>query len=303
MNKDELLKKWLKNELSASEKQDFEKLDDADFNAYIVDFAKQFKASHHSGLSDFETLKQRYNKAQKPVKSLAWFSPLLKIASIVVVAFGIIYFTFLNDSETTLRTLANETNEVILPDNSKVSLNELSQLVYDTNQWDKKRLLQLNGEAFFDVEKGKTFEVKTTNGVVSVLGTEFNVISRDSLFKVSCYEGLVQVGYKNDTIKLPAGSEFTLVADNALTSKLIITEPHWLNHMSVFENANLSDVLLELERQYNIKVDNLTQNTIKFTGAFELNNIENALKSITQPLNLTYSIQTNNEVIIRNAQD
>ena len=303
MNKDELLKKWLKNELTASEKQELENLEDSDFNAYIIDFAQQFKASDHSKLADFETFKQGYHKTTHPIKSSAWFYPVLKIASIVIVAFGIIYFSFFDDSEITLQTLANETEHVILPDDSEVSLNALSQLTYDTGDWDNKRLLHLKGEAFFDVEKGQTFEVITNNGVVRVLGTEFNVISKDNLFRVSCYEGLVQIGYKNDTIKLAAGREFSFTANKASTSKLVITQPHWLNNMSVFENANLSDVLTELETQYAIKVTNLTQSNIKFTGAFQLNNLENALKSITQPLNLTYTIPNNNEVIIKDAQE
>ena len=42
---------------------------------------------------------------------------------------------------------------------------------------------------------------------------------------------------------------------------------------------------------------------IKFTGAFEHNNLENALKSVSNPLNLTYTILNTNEVIIRNEQN
>ena len=71
-----------------------------------------------------------------------------------------------------------------------MKLNELSQLEYNASKWDENRSLELKGEAFFDVEKGKRFDVTTEFGNVSVLGTEFNVLSRDSIFKVSCYEGL-----------------------------------------------------------------------------------------------------------------
>ena len=76
-----------------------------------------------------------------------------------------------------------------------------SELNYNASKWGEKRELELKGEAFFDVEKGKRFDVNTELGKISVLGTEFNVLSRDSIFKVSCYEGLVQVTYGNEKIK------------------------------------------------------------------------------------------------------
>jgi transmembrane sensor len=65
----------------------------------------------------------------------------------------------------------------------------------------------------------------------------------------------------------------------------------------------LKDVLAEFEKQYNINVTDASNNTLKFTGAFEHDNIENALKSITQPLNLTYTIENNQKVIISNVQN
>lgn len=304
MNKQELIQKWLKNELSATENQEFNNLEDAEFNTYIVDYAKHFKASHHSKVSDFESFKQRYNASKQSVKSLNWYAPLLKIASVVVIAFGIAYFTFLNDSETLVQTLASETTNITLPDNSFVKINGASQLAYSEEDWAKKRQLQLNGEAFFDVEKGEKFDVKTSQGIVSVLGTEFNVLSRDGIFTVACYEGLVQVNYNNKTVKLPAGTAFELNAGNAKTFDIAVSEPTWLKNMSVFDNATLAEVISELEKEYNVKVsyqlDN--DNVINFTGAFEHNNLENALKSITQALNLTYMIQ-NKVVIISNAKN
>jgi len=51
---------------------------------------------------------------------------------------------------------------------------------------------KLFGKAYFDVDKGKTFTVKTDLGTVQVLGTRFDVESRDSIFKVVCYEGSVK---------------------------------------------------------------------------------------------------------------
>lgn len=298
MKKDELIEKWLKNELSAAENEAFQQLEDADFNAYIVDYAKHFKASDHSKLSDFMSFKERYNKHKTPVRKIDWFNPFIKVASVVVVTLGL-YFTFFFNQETQIETLANENRTVTLPDNSIVMVNELSQLVFTEQNWDKNRTLDLNGEAFFDVEKGNRFDVNTANGKVSVLGTEFNIVSRDSVFKVSCYEGLVQVTYNDKDVKLPAGTELSLISGQGLKSKIAIVEPYWLKNMSVFENATFTDVVKELETHFDINVQYPSDLTANFTGAFEHGNLDNALKSITKPLDLTYIIQNSKVVIAR----
>ena len=194
-------------------------------------------------------------------------------------------------------------NEVItLPDHSIVNLNELSQIEYNASKWNEKRTLDLTGEAFFDVAKGKRFDVKTDQGIVSVLGTEFNVLSRDSIFKVTCYEGLVAVTYNNETLELPVGTEFTLINGNAKKTNIVVSEPYWIKNMSVFENTSLKNVMFELEKQYKVKVIYTSENNVNFTGAFEHGNLDNALRSITQPLNLTYMTE-DNKVILWNAED
>ena len=303
MNKEKLIQKWLKGELTATEKEAFQLLDDADFNAFIVDYAQHFKASNHSQLADFETFKKHYNNYKKPVRQLQWFNPVLKIASIIVIALGL-YFAIIYNPETSIQTLASETSTITLPDNSKVELNQLSKLIYNKGNWDKNRQLKLKGEAFFDVEKGKRFDVTTEFGNVSVLGTEFNVLSRDSIFKVSCYEGLVQVVYGNQTAQLPAGTEFVLKSGTVEQTLIATAEPYWLKNMSVFENASIDQVIQEIEKQFNITIlRKFDKNQIMFTGAFEHKNLENALKSVTQPLSLTYEITNSKEVTIKNAKE
>ena len=231
----------------------------------------------------------------------------MKLASRFAAVFvvGLALFFFLNkDNTNTISTDLAQKETITLPDNSRVELNELSQLDYNSSNWKNERTLNLKGEAFFDVEKGKRFDVTTTLGKVSVLGTEFNVLSKDSIFKVTCYEGLVEVRYNDKVIQLPAGSEFILDSGKAQKSNVAIAEPYWLKKMSVFKDAPIKAVLLELENQYNISVtDSIITDDLRFTGAFEHNNLNSALKSISQPLGLTYSIINNEKVTIRNVKN
>ena len=75
--KEDLLKKWLNDELTDAEKEAFSKQEDYAFNQRIIDTAKYFKASNFSKADDFETFKKNYNGKTK-VKQLHWVSPLLK---------------------------------------------------------------------------------------------------------------------------------------------------------------------------------------------------------------------------------
>ena len=131
----------------------------------------------------------------------------------------------------------------------------------------------------------------TPNGIVRVLGTKFNVKQRDNTFEVVCYEGLVQVFYGSYTEKLSAGNRL-LILDGKLVAneKENITEPSWINNQSTFKSLPYKEVIAEFERQYDITIDTQNVNDSQlFTGSFTHNNLDVALKSITLPLQLTYT--------------
>ncbi len=61
MAQDELIKKWLSNDLNQAELNAFRELDDYDSNTEILEGAKQFKASKFSTVDSYEVLKSRLN--------------------------------------------------------------------------------------------------------------------------------------------------------------------------------------------------------------------------------------------------
>jgi ferric-dicitrate binding protein FerR (iron transport regulator) len=298
MEKDYLIKQWLNNNLTEDEKQTFIQTDDYTFYKDIIDNAEYFKASNQQKVVDFETFKQNYQAKKSSTKAINWYKPLLKIAAILVVAIGV-YFTFLFKPLTEVQTLANQKTTVELPDASLVTLNALSDVSFSKSKWDKHREVNLNGEAYFDVEKGKTFDVLTADGVVTVVGTKFNVKQRDSYFEVQCYEGIVKVTSELKVETLLAGDTFRIIGNTITSGKITDIEPQWTKNSSSFDAVPLKEVFAELERQYaiSINVNNINVNRL-FTGGFEHKNLEKALISITQPMDLTYDIITANKVVI-----
>ncbi|NRB84356.1 MAG: FecR domain-containing protein [Winogradskyella sp.] len=303
MAEDDLLKKWLNNELSDAEMVAFSKREDYAINKNIIEKALHFKASEFSKVKDFESFKQTYqNRSQ--VRSIQWFKPLLRIASVVVIALAVYFTWFMNDGLIEKQTLYAETKTIELPDLSSVTLNADSKIFYNEESWQDARKLNLVGEAYFKVAKGTTFDVITDNGTVTVVGTEFNVKSRDKYFEVICYEGIVRVVSDTITRQLKAGNTYRILNNSFSEAKSTDIAPQWLDQRSRFKAVPLGEVISELERQYNVKVSVKTTDSERlFTGGFSHDNLENALSAITQPMNLKFEISSSNQVLIHGNKD
>ena len=106
------------------------------------------------------------------------------IAAIIAVSGLSAWYVLSNQSreQITVSTGAGETLALVLPDSSKVWLNENTVLAYPEAFDGDKRELHLNGEAYFEVTKNKhkPFRVNSKNMSVQVLGTKFNFKSLDN---------------------------------------------------------------------------------------------------------------------------
>ncbi|MBR9845024.1 MAG: FecR family protein [Algicola sp.] len=296
MNKEELIQKWLDHDLNAQELEAFKQLEDYTALRKLDANLKYFKAPEYNTSENLEqVLRTIQSKKQKKTN---WLPTAIKIAAIFVICFSVYFYTTTLD--TTINTLASQKQSVALPDNSIAELNAMSTLVFNESDWTDHREVSLEGEAFFKVAKGSQFDVRTEDGIISVLGTQFNIKQRDNYFEVICYEGKVAVTYDTTITKLLPGDSFFV-----LDGKLMTTEkenqsvPSWLQNQSRFKSLPYREVIAEFERQHNvfISLENIDDSQL-FTGSFTHNDIEIALKSITLPLHLTYS-KTDNIITLK----
>jgi ferric-dicitrate binding protein FerR (iron transport regulator) len=292
MDKEYLIKKWLDHDLNAEELEAFKMLEEFESLTKLSQGLDNFKAP------DFDE-KHSLNRIAQHLKSNKqksnWLKPILRIAAIVLIALG--SFWFLNKSSDTITsTLAAQKITLDLPDASEVSINASSRLIYNKTNWKNNREVKLEGEAFFKVAKGSTFDVKTSDGVVRVFGTQFNVRQRDDYFEVICYEGLVGVFYSNHKqLKLKPGDRFLVLDGEVIVKPRVNTiQPDWILNESQFESMPYEYVLAEFERQYDVTFDTKSINLKQlFSGNFSHDNYHIAIKAITLPLNLTYSRNKN----------
>lgn len=300
MAQNDLIEKWLRGDLSPQEQAAFDALEEASLYKKIVAGAGAFKASEFTRAADYEAFREQLaDRKTHTIGRRAWLSPMLRIASILVVGLLISYF-FVYNRSTHIETGAGEKLEVSLPDDSRVLVNAGSDLRFKSARWESERRVTLEGEAYFRVAKGARFDVVTPTGTVSVLGTQFNVRQRNGNLEVYCYEGLVRVETPNTRLELPAGHYFQLTQGQVASGSHAAQGPSWAQGMSQFEQVPLSEVVAELERQFGVTVDLDGVNGARlFTGSFLHGDLDQALIAVTRPLKLEYQKTTDQRITLK----
>ncbi|WP_437398048.1 FecR family protein [Flagellimonas lutimaris] len=289
------LAKWLSDELSEEELQEFQNSEAYASYQKLKEATSSLRAPDFDSEKALQRLKDEHIANAPKVISLNPFKKFLRVAAVIAILLAGSYF-YINTLDERVTTEFAERSEVVLPDDSEIFLNADSQVSYSEKNWDNKRNIELKGEAFFKVAKGKKFTVSTDHGTVAVLGTQFNVENRKGFFEVTCYEGLVSVTHNNKESKLPAGTSFLVINGKIIsTGTPDGTLPSWMNNESSFESIPLKYVFAELERQFNIKVstENIDTNLL-FTGSFNNTDLNMALKSISTPSQTHYRIDGDN---------
>lgn len=290
------LAKWLNNELSEEELTTFQSTEAYASYQKLLEVSNSLTPPAFDVESALTALNERKDKKTQRAKVIPLFTikRLMRIAAALAILL-VGSFMYFNSLDENVSTKYAERKEIILPDDSRLTLNADSKISYNEKAWNKKRNISLDGEAFFKVAKGKRFTVTTRDGLVAVLGTHFNVENRDGFFEVTCYEGLVSVTYNAKETKLPAGTSFMVVNGVVQENDLPqVANPSWIDNESSFKSIPLQFVFAELERQFNISIEihGVDLNQL-FTGTFSNTNVNLALQSISVPSHLQYELEGN----------
>lgn len=189
--KDEsFLARWAENKLTNEELTQFESEEDFVLFNKINETASSFKVKKANIDSDYTKVKQKLSKKSKVIQ----LKKLYYIAASVIIILGL--FQYMNSSKTITAGFGKKILAE-LPDGSKVHINAGSEINYKRFFWKEEKIINLKGEAYFEVEKSANgFKVISESGEVNVLGTKFNVMDRNQRFNVVCYTGKVSVKQK-----------------------------------------------------------------------------------------------------------
>lgn len=151
---------------------------------------------------------------------------------------------------------------IMLSDGTKVILNSASSLNFPTSLKGPERLVELNGEAYFEVAKHKDsrFKVVSAQQTVEVLGTHFNInaYANEDEIKTTLLEGSVKVLTPKVSTVIEPGEQaaWNRSAENKLYKRRVNTgkETAWINGIFSFEGDDLKTVMRQVSRWYDVKV-------------------------------------------------
>ncbi len=285
------LAKWLADEISDTKLKEL--VSENDYIAFqkIKKGIEAFDVLEKPLEESFSALKLPINKTTK-VRQL-YIKWIASIAAAVLLLF--VVNQFFNENIVSEYAKKGHHKNIALLDGSEVLLNGNSTISYNKSKWDKERIVFLKGEALFKVKKGKKFTVHTSNGNVTVLGTEFNVKSIADFFEVTCFSGKVKIIQNNKEYVLKAKDVFQKINGNLAEIKQTkALYPDWKDNETTLKSIPIKYVLLILENQYDLKFENNTIDpNILFTGSFPNDNQHVALKTVFEALQIKYKVKNN----------
>lgn len=161
-----------------------------------------------------------------------------------------------------------------LPDGSKVWLNAASSIRYPTAFRGKERLVELTGEAYFDIKKNQNIPFRVhfispskdggdREGMIEVMGTQFNVNAYhdEGIIRTTLLEGKIKMVSDQQTAILKPGQQAQIkntslgngqirVSDDVDTEEAIA----WKNGLFYFDNVDIQAIMRQLARWYKVQV-------------------------------------------------
>lgn len=259
--------------------------------------------------ANWKQLKSRIKPEQIKIvtrRQFNWLNAAAVIAILITV--GTLAHLFFNQSESdysnqVVNVIAppGQRSQIILQDGTTVWLNSGSELAYVYKAKEKRRVVTLEGEAFFDVakDKDKPFIVETDGVDLVVYGTRFNVHSYadENTIETTLEEGSVGVKVHSN------GKEWLMKPGqqcvfNKVSQSIELEEANiqfftaWTDNKLIFDDNTFKEVVRKLERWYGvtIELDEKLSTTQRFTMTLSDESLKEALDLIKITTPLKYSI-------------
>ena len=199
-----------------------------------------------------------------------------------------------------------EADVVVLPDGTRVSLGTRTSFSYDSRYGKSERIVQLEGEAYFEVAKDTTlrFIVKAGEMEVEALGTTFNVkaYQEDRELTTTLFEGKVRTSVGKDEVILKPDESLSF---DKSSRRMIVSDDlaayarMWKDNELVFKGATMEEVAVMLDRLYNVKVRFASEKVkhYRFSGVIKNNSLDNVIELISLTAPIMYK-KVGGEIII-----
>jgi ferric-dicitrate binding protein FerR (iron transport regulator) len=321
MDHDQLILKHLNGTITDVERQMLDEwINESEQNKKLLDdLTLMWKLSKDKiTIPDFQT-EQEWAKLESSisrdiqgakVRKLPRLGALKIAAAITLIALcsSVLYLLFFKHN-IILKESGNSIVHVALPDGSSVWLNAYSSLSYSENFNEKDRIVNLDGEGFFEVKRDaeKAFVVQTSQAQVKVLGTSFNVSSYQSknLIEVFVATGVVSFFLHEDNtsgLTLKPGETGILKKNNNVITRSPednLNALAWKEQKLNFRKTPVGTVLKNLETYFkiNVRIKNQDIAKCRFTGSFDKPELDEIIEALSVSLDLTITKDSGNYVV------
>ena len=237
-------------------------------------------------------------------RTIIWRAAMIFLPLMVSATF--LYKLLLPIEMLSFETHAGEKKEISLPDGTVVWLNSCSKITYPEKFSEKERLVSLEGEAFFAVEKSDSikFIVNAKDISIEVLGTMFNVRAYDNeeSATTTLTTGKVAVYTVSDeTFILEPDQQLVYNIKNQTSrlNKVNVNDNDWKSGVLSFQEMSIVEIFRELERRFDIsisvnKVMSSDKYSMKFVNNEDLINILDVLSDLSGEFNY----EMNNKIVV-----
>lgn len=198
-------------------------------------------------------------------------------------------------------------SKIVLPDGTTAWAHSKTSLSYNTNFKVKERVVNVTGEAYFDVthDKNNPFIVQMDGVRVVVHGTKFNVEAfpeSDNIY-VSLQKGSVSLETAKEQRMLRPGEIATYNKRNQgiqIEKGNVNLAVSWANDQIIFRNKNLEEISQFLSKWYNVKINLSPKIKDQFRYTFTLRHepLEEILRIMSRIHPIEYSFDEENVVTI-----
>ncbi|CAG7856276.1 hypothetical protein MCAMS1_00695 [biofilm metagenome] len=204
---------------------------------------------------------------------------------------------------TTYQAAKGQRQSVVLADGSKLELNTDSEVTASINPWQREVEVQ-RGEVFFQIAHDKTrpFQVRAGRGVITDIGTAFEVYRQPGKVRVAVQEGIVDVAAKTkrrltaqQQIAYAENGEFITEHEQQSVESLMA----WRQGQLVFNARRLDDALAEIARYHHkqIRLEDRKLAALRISGAFPADRLDSMLNAVARILPV-HVVHLNNDLVL-----
>jgi len=194
-----------------------------------------------------------------------------------------------------------QTDQITLPDGTRVTLHISSTLTWDPDRWrGRVKIASFSGQAYIERPSSKPLELLHSNGSITLVRSRTDIRVRDSYFDVTTYEGRAIAMTRDTHLVVREGTNARW--DGFLWRQFPIqnntSTPPWLQGNTVIQNLPLGEVIREMERLYRVSIDLNANPDQSFSGSFPNYDLQEAIGILEDRANLKADYFAGNFIVL-----